>query len=158
MMDEFQPQHAPLIIYSGTVTDPHVMPFSGDDHIIVAVIAHFARPPGGAGSHRTGDGQSVALTFLAAKAAAHPAHFDPDGRHRHMQGMGHFVLNFRRMLGGRQHHHIAAFLWQTGGDLTFKVEMFLTAHIKTAVNPVRGRGNRRRRIAFGPDHRAGFEA
>jgi hypothetical protein len=59
------------------VADFQIVAFAGDDHIIIAVIEQFAGLTRGMGRDRTGHGQRIALAFLAAKAAAHPAHFHP---------------------------------------------------------------------------------
>ena len=48
-----------------------IMAFSGDNEVIISVIAHLAGSSGEAGRHGTGHGQRIALAFLAAKAAAH---------------------------------------------------------------------------------------
>jgi hypothetical protein len=83
----------------GLVADFDVMALAGDDHVVVAVITHLAGFAGGVGCQGTGDGEGIALGFLAAKTTAHPPHFDPDGGHWQVQGMGDLVLDLGRVLG-----------------------------------------------------------
>ena len=140
------------------ILDPQIMPLAGDHHVIVAVIAHLAGAPRGMGGHGAGDGQSVALRFLAAKAAAHPARLHPHRRHRQMQRMGHLVLNLSRMLGGGDNRHPPIIAGQGKGHLTFKVKMLLPTHLKTAFGHKGCSGDGAGGIAFGPDHRALLKA
>ena len=133
------------------------MALAGDDHVIVAVIAHLAGPPRGAGRQRTGHGQRIALAFLAAKAAAHAAHLDAHRAHRQMQGMGDLVLHFGRVLGGRVDDHVAPLLRQGQRDLPFQIEMLLAAHLDLPADPMGGGGDGGGGFTPGPDHRTGLE-
>ena len=130
------------------------MALAGDHHVIVAVIAHLAGPPRGPGGQRAGHGQRIALAFLAAKAAAHPAHLDAHRTHRQMQGMGHLVLHLGRMLGRGMNDHVTPLLRQGQGDLAFQVEVLLAAHLDLPVDPMGGGGDGGGGIALGPDHGA----
>ena len=157
-MRELHPQNPPLSVMADAIGNPQIMPLAGDHHVIVAVIAHLAGPPRGARRHGAGNGQSVALRFLAAKAAAHPARLHPHRRHRQMQRMGHLVLNLGRMLGGGDNRHPTILTGQGKGHLTFKVKMLLPADLETALSHQRRAGNGACRIALGPDHRALLKA
>jgi hypothetical protein len=110
------------------IVDAEIVPLAGDDHVIVPVIAHLAGPPGVAGHHGAGDGQSVPLALLAAKAAAHSPHFDPHRMHGNVERMGDLVLDLGRVLGGAVHDHVAVVLRQDEARLAFEVEMLLPAH------------------------------
>ena len=75
------------------------MALAGDDHVVIAIIAHLAGPLRGARRHRAGDRQMVALTFLAAKAATHAPHLDAHVMQAQPQRLGHLVLDFAGVLG-----------------------------------------------------------
>ena len=75
------------------------MPLARDHHIVITVIAHFTRRICHLRSNGASNRQSIALAFLAAKAAAHAAHFNADILKSQTQCFGHFVLNFARVLG-----------------------------------------------------------
>ena len=92
-LDHASGVHTHAVIYA------EIMPFAGDDHVIVPVIAHLGWSSGRRGHDGAGDGQRVALAFLAAKAAAHATGFDPHIVHGLAQGIGHLVLNLSRVLG-----------------------------------------------------------
>ncbi len=104
------------------------MPFARDDHVIIAIIPHFAGAPCLTRGHGTGHGQCVALAFLAAKATPHTPTLHPHPMHGQAQSIGHFVLYLSRVLGRAMDHHIPALLWQGQGGLTFEIEMLLPAH------------------------------
>ena len=157
ILHETHPGDAACIVKARRVIDAKVMPLAGDHHVIVAVIAHLAGPPGQGCRHRTGHGQRIALAFLAAEAPAHAPHFDPDAMHGKAQGLGHLVLDFGRVLGGAVHHHVAALLWQGQGRLTLKVEMLLPADLEAPFHAMRRRRDRGGRIAFGIDARTILE-
>ena len=117
------------------------MPFAGDDHVIVPVIAHFTGLAGQPRGDGAGAGQRVALAFLAAETAPHTAGFHPNHMHRHAQGFGHFMLNFRWVLGRAMHQHIAIFTGQGGSGLSFQIEMFLSAQFQHAFDHAGGGGD-----------------
>ena len=156
-MYELQPQDAPGIVNPGAVVDPQVMPFAGDHHVVVAIIAHPGWPPQTAGHHRAGDGKGVALAFLATKATAHAANLDTHRAHRQMKRMGHLVLHFGRVLGGRVDNHAPAFLGNRGSDLSFQVEVFLTADLEGSLNQFQRLGDGPGGIALLPDDWPLFE-
>ena len=156
-MHELDPPHPALIVAPDPVAYAQIVALAGDHHVVVAIIAHLARPPGGARRQRTGDRQRVALAFLAAKPAAHAAHLDPHRVHRQAKRLRHLVLNLGRMLAGRMDHHVAALLRQACCHLTFKVEVLLPADLKLAFDHPRAGANRRTRITLLPDHRPGLE-
>ena len=64
------------------VFNAEIMPLAGDDHIVIAVIAHLAGPSRRPRGDGAGHGQRVPLTFLAAEAAAHAPRLDADRVHR----------------------------------------------------------------------------
>ena len=152
-MGELHPGQLALIVKPRTIEDAQIMALAGDHHVIVAVITHLGGPPGAGGHHGAGNGQRIALAFLAAKAAAHPPHLDPHRRHRQVQRMRHLVLNLGRVLGGGMDQEIPAFQRQGRRDLTFQIEMLLPAHLEPALYPMRGGVDGAGGIALGPDHR-----
>ena len=91
---------APIRAIAQIIIDAEIMPLARDDHVVIAVVAHFTGLAGQPGGHGTGHGQSVTLGFLAAKPAAHPTHFGPDGMHWQANRIGDFMLYFSGMLGG----------------------------------------------------------
>ena len=133
------------------------MAFAGDHHVVVAIIAHLAGAACFLRDQGAGDGQCVALAFLTAEPAAHPADFNAHGMHRQAKGIGHLVLDFRRVLGRGMDDHVTVILRQGKGGLTFQIEMLLPAHLDLAFDDMRcgfkGLGS----IAFLPDARALFE-
>ena len=155
-MDEIDCDQPTLRIGPRFVADFQIVALARDHHVIVTVIAHFARLARGMGCNRAGHGQSVALAFLTAKTAPHPPHLYPHRRHGQMQGVGHFVLNFGGMLGRGDDVH-TIFLRDGGGNLAFKVEMLLATHLKLALDHHCGLGHIGQ-IATAPDDRALFKA
>jgi len=138
VLPELHRGDAPLGIVAHGIVDAEIMPLAGDGHVVVAVIAHLGGLAGARRHHGAGDGQVVALAFLAAEAAAHAPRLDPHAMHRQAQGMGDLVLDLARMLSGAVHHHVAAFLRQRQRGLALEVEMLLSAHFQPA-----GQGQRR---------------
>ena len=138
------------------VADAEIMPLAGDHHVVVAVVAHLAGPPGRQRRHGAGNRQMIALTFLAAKAPAHPPHLDPDIVKGQPQSMGDLVLDLRRMLAGTVDDHTAL-----GGQrqcrLSLKVEMLLPADLERAFGQMRRPGQGGFDIAPRPDHRPALE-
>ena len=108
------------------------MPFAGDRHVVVTVIAHLAGLPCVPCRDGTGHGQRVALTFLATKAATHAPCFHAHAMHRDTNRLGHFVLYLRRVLRGTHDNHVAALLRECERSLTFKIEVLLTADLKVS--------------------------
>ena len=147
-MGEGHAKDAPLVIESNLVFDAKIMALAGDDHVVIAVIAHLAGPSRQARGHRTGHRQRVALAFLAAKAATHAPGFDAHPVKGHGQCLGHLVLDLAGMLGRGMHQHVAVFLRQGQCDLAFQIEMFLPAHFQRSADPVRGRGDGAVRVAL----------
>ena len=123
-------QHTAGGVIAHVIADAEIVTLASDDHVIVAVIAHLGRAFELMRHHRTGNGQGVALAFLAAKSTTHSARFDPHRMHGLTDGVGDFVLNFSGMLGGGMDQHIAIVLWQGAGGLAFEVEMLLPADLK----------------------------
>ena len=78
--------------------------------------------------------------------------------HRQVQSMGHLVLDFGRVLGGRVHNNIAVVLGQRQGGLAFQIEMLLPAQFQCALDLMRGFINGLVHVAPGPNARAFFEA
>ncbi|VDC25549.1 hypothetical protein PARPLA_02019 [Rhodobacteraceae bacterium THAF1] len=91
--------HPASVIESHIVSDAEVVAFAGDDHVVVAVVTHFCGATGLRGDQCAGDGQGVALAFLATEPAAHAPHLDPHGVHRYAQRMRDLVLDLGRVLG-----------------------------------------------------------
>ena len=157
VMGEIHPQQPPAVVKSRIIVDAEIVPFAGDDHVVVSVITHLAGSPRRPGSDSAGHSQRIALRLLAAKAAAHAPHFNPHGVHRHTQRLGNLMLNFRRVLRAGMDGHVAALLRQSEGDLTLQIKMLLPAHIDPALHAVRGAGQGGDGIALGPDTRPIFE-
>ena len=157
VMGHVQRGDAPRLVKACVVSDAEIMPLAGDDHIVIAVIAHLAGFAGQRRGDRTGNRQRVALAFLATETAAHAPGLDPHGMHRATNGMGHFVLNFGRVLGRGMHQHVAVVLRQRHGGLTFEIEMLLPAHLDLAREAAAGLGERGLGIALLVDAGAVFE-
>ncbi len=137
----------PRVVEARVIVDAEIVALAGDDHVVVAVVAHLDGAARAGGHQRAGNGERVALAFLAAEAAAHAPRFHPHGMHGHPQRMGDLVLDFRRVLGGGADDHVAAFLRQGGGGLSFEIEMLLRAQFQGAACAVRGGGDGGVRIA-----------
>ena len=131
-MGEIKRGNAARILEPDGIVDVEIVAFAGDDHVIIAVIAHFARLAGEGGGDGTGHRERVALAFLAAETTAHAAGLHTHRMHGLADGMGDFVLNFGGVLGGGVDVHVAIFARQSEGGLAFKIEMFLAAHIDRA--------------------------
>ena len=141
------------VVAADPVGNAEIVALAGDDHIVIAVIAHPAGLPGQPGGNRTGNGQRVALAFLAAKAAAHPPHFDPDGVHRQPQRLGNLVLHLGRVLGRGMDHHVAIVLRQGQRHLPLQIEMLLSADLDPALDHHWRCSNRGLRVALAPQLR-----
>ena len=98
-MGDIQRRNDPVCAEADAVVDAKVVAFARDDHVIVAVIPHFAGAPRPRGGDGAGNGKRVALTFLATEAAPHPAGLDAHGMHGFAQGFGHFMLDLGGVLG-----------------------------------------------------------
>ncbi len=134
------------------------MPLAGDRHVVVTVITHLGGAARQARHHGTGAGERVALAFLAAKAAAHPAGLDPHGVHRLADGFGDLVLDLGRVLGRGMDNHIAVVLREDEGGLAFEIEMLLPANFEPPLKAVRRSLERGLEIALGPDPRTFLKA
>ena len=99
IMGKLQCLDPAAVIKADVIVNAAVMAFSGDDEIIITVIAHFARPPGERGRQRAGDSQRIALAFFAAKPASHAPHFHAHRMLCNIQRLCHLMLNFRWVLG-----------------------------------------------------------
>ena len=149
--------NAPLRIKARAIGNPKRMALAGDGHVIVAVIAHLTGFAGEARGHGAGDGQRVALTFLAAKTTPHPPGLDAHRMHRQANGLGHLMLDFGGVLGGGVDDHAAILLWQGEGGLTFEVEMLLPADLEGVLDHMRRRSDGSRGVAFLINPRAFLE-
>ena len=136
-MGEVDPQETPLGIEACAVGDAERMAFAGDDHVVVAVIAHLAGLACQARSNGAGNRQRIPLAFLAAKTAAHAPGLHPHGMHRQTNRLGHLVLYLGRVLGRGIDQHPAIFLRKGKGRLTFQIEMLLPAKLERAFHNVR---------------------
>ncbi len=143
---------ATVIVKSRFVINAEVMPFARDDHIIIAVIAHLGRTVQTHRNHGTSDCQRIALTFLAPKTTAHTAGFNAHGVHGNAQGLGHFMLDFSRVLRRGMDQHVALVRLGRCG-LTFKIEMLLPADFHAAFDLIVRRGHRAVSIAVLEGHR-----
>ncbi len=118
ILHKFNTNDPAFLVIAHMIIDPEIVTLAGDDHIVIAVIAHFARLACSARRHRTTHSQCIALAFFAAKTAAHAPDFDPNCIHRHAQGMGHLMLYFGWVLGRGMYQHVAIFLGQSQCCLT----------------------------------------
>ena len=141
-MFERHRQNAAHVVIAHVIVDAEIVAFAGDHHVVVAVIAHLAVLAGVSGRDGTGDGERIALAFLAAEPAAHAPGFDAHGMHGFADGVGDLVLDLGRVLGGGEDVHIAAFLRPGHGGLAFEVEMLLPAKGQLALEAVGGCGER----------------
>ncbi|MPL80129.1 hypothetical protein SDC9_26022 [bioreactor metagenome] len=155
-LDEFGPQKPALGIGADPVVDAEIVALAGDDHVIVAVVAHLACPPGQPRRHRAGNGKVIALALLAAEAAAHAPHLDPHVVHVQAERLGHLVLHLGRVLRGTADGD-AHVLGQGERGLAFQVEMLLTADLDRAFDEMGGLGQRRFDLAARPHHRPALE-
>jgi hypothetical protein len=155
-LGEVDTPDAARVVEAHLVAYLQVMPLAGDDHVVVAVVAHFARAVQAMGRHGAGHGQPVALAFLATKATTHPPHLDPNGGHGQVQRMGDLMLDLGRVLGRGLDEH-AVFLRDGGTDLAFQVEMLLPADFEFSFQPVWGAGDAMGGVALRPQDRTVFE-
>ena len=153
---EADTKDAARLIDPRAVFDTEIVPLAGDDHVVVAVIAHLGGPPRQMRHQPAGHGQRIALAFLATEPAAHAAAFDPDRVHRKPKRLGHLVLDLGRVLGGGLHHH-APLGGKREGGLTLQIEMLLPAHVEAPFDHMRRGGDGGPGIALLPDHRPAFE-
>ena len=100
----------------------------GQDH---ALQSHAAGRHGGhAGKHRR-------LRFLATKTTPHAPALDQHIVGMHPQRVSHHVLHLRGVLGRAVHMHAAALFGDGIRDLTFQVELLLSAELERARCAVR---------------------
>ena len=104
-----QAQYPAPIVMTDIVINAKIMPLAGDHHIVVAVITHLGWLTGQVRHNRTGTGQRIALTFLAAETAAHTPGFHPHGVHCDASCVRNFVLYLGGMLGRGIDQHIPVF-------------------------------------------------
>ncbi len=154
---EFDTCDHAAVVTTNPIGDPEIMPLAGDHEIIIPVISHLGRLACGGRNHGAGDGQCVALAFLAPETAAHAAGFHPNAMHRQVQRVGDLVLDLGRVLGRGMYNNVAAFLRQGHGGLAFEVEMLLPTHLDHAGNLVWRGVDGLSCIAFFPDARPVFE-
>ena len=98
-MDHIKCDDFIVLINTCPIRDTEIMAFACDQHVVVTVIAHFAGFVRATCRNGASHGQCVTLTFLAAKTAAHSAHFDTYVVKLHPKGFGNFMLHLCRMLG-----------------------------------------------------------
>ena len=157
VVQHVEPEDAPGLVEARAVADAQVVALAGDDEIVVAVVAHATGTAGRARRHGAGDGERVALALLAPEAAAHPAHLDPDCRHRRIQRLGHLVLDLGRMLRRGMDEHAVVILRQRQGGLSLQVEVLLTADLDLAVDGARAAGEGGGGVALDVDPRPVLE-
>jgi len=148
VMGEIQRRDAASGVKAYGIVDAEIVAFACDDHIVIAVIAHFAGASRAGGCHGTGHGERIALTFLATKTTAHAPRLYPHGVHRRAKRLCHLVLDLGRVLGRGMDNHVAIILRQGEGGLTFEVEMLLPADIDRPAQSLGGGGQRGCGIAF----------
>ena len=143
VLRELDPEDPAIRIHARAVVDPEVVALAGDREIVVAVVAHLGGPSRARRHQGAGDGERVALALLAAKAAAHPPHLDPNRVHRHPECVGHLVLDLGRVLRGGMDDHVTALLRQRKCRLPFEIEVLLPADLDTSLHdPGRARDGR----------------
>ena len=126
---DIQPANPPVIIKADIIIDNEIMAFAGHDHVVIAIKTELGRTSG-FGRNNGGQCRPLhGLCFLAAKPAAHAAHFDRNRIGRTAQHIGNIVLHLGRMLGGAMQQHIAILARNGKTDLPFKVKMILPANV-----------------------------
>ena len=158
VLGEIDAQNATVLVIGHIIVDPEIVPLAGDGHVVVAIIAHLGGAARLGCHHGAGTGQRIALAFLAAKAAAHPAGLDPHGVHWLADRLGDLVLDLGRVLGRGMDDHIAVVLREDEGSLAFEIEMLLPTHFEPPLKALRGGLEGIIHIALGPDARALFKA
>ena len=128
------------VVKADLIVHHEIMPLARRRHVLIAVGADFDRPVPLLCSHRGNGAKEVHLAFLAAKAAAHPAHVHGDGIRWHAHDMGDHMLRFRRVLRGTMHNDVIILAGDRKGDMTFKIHVILTANLDPAGNAI-GRGD-----------------
>ena len=124
------------------------MAFASDHHIVIAIITHFAGASGMSGSDGAGNGQCVALAFLAPKRTAHPPHFNADILHVKTQSIGNLMLYFAGGLRRAVNDHFLIILRKGQRGLAFKVKMFLPPNHNLTLDFMRGLRDGRARVTF----------
>ncbi len=91
----FEPDalNTPLFVKADFIGDAERVAFAGQNHVVVTVEAQFCRAACDAGGQRGGDGDQVALRFLAAKSAPHAPDFDGDLAERQREVLSHNLLH-----------------------------------------------------------------
>ena len=105
-----------------------IMPLAGHDHVIVAVEPAFDRPASPPRDQCRDTGKEIALSFLAAKPAAHPPDLDRDRVAGHTQDPRHHLLHFAWMLGRTVDQRLASFARNGECDVALKIKMILAAN------------------------------
>ena len=130
------------------VVGAEIVPLAGEAHVVVAVEAEFARPPGDARGERRDRRPLRRLALLAAERAAHAAHLDGDGGVGKPEHLRDDVLQLARVLGRGVDQHVVL---AGNGErhLAFEIEVLLPADMEGAGEPARARRERRRAVALG---------
>ena len=81
------------------IVDPKIVPFARYDHVVVAVIPHFAGFSRLQRRDCTSDSKRITLALFAAKPSSHPPGFNPNSVHRFTDCMCDLVLDLARVLG-----------------------------------------------------------
>ena len=130
-------QHVSVVVVAHVVLVPEAVAPAGDHEVVVAVQAQLDRTVQGARRHRGDAGELRRLRFLAAEASAHAAALHQHGVRLDAERVCDEELHLARVLRRAVDMHAAAFLGQRVADLTFEVELLLSAHVQTAREPVR---------------------
>jgi hypothetical protein len=124
---QIEPFDCTAVVEADVIPEIEWMPLAGGAHIVIARQPQLHRPASFPGQHRGNAGDDGRLTFLAAKAAAHPPNLTGDGIERNTEEMRYAVLHFRRMLRRGEDVHVVAFPGRCDGDLPFQIEVVLPA-------------------------------
>ena len=138
-------EHA-LAVEAAAPVHAEVVALPGHRHVVVAVEADLRGTAGHVRGERGEARPLRRLRLLAAEGAAHAPALAHHRRARHPEHVRDEILDLGRMLGGRPDPHLVVLSGNRERRLPFEVEVLLAADPHPAFEPVRGGGNRKRRL------------
>ncbi len=129
---------AAIVIEADVVVDEEVVALAGGHHVVVAVRAKLDGTAKLARGDRGECRELVALGFLAAKGAAHPADIHCDGVGWNAKHLRDHTLHFAWVLRGDPDRYFVVLAGDSQRDMPFEIEMLLAADPHAPLEPARG--------------------